>query len=292
MVKRESKQGIYMLALAAIAAFGAFNEAAAQGKPDDVAVMTFNIRYDNPNDPLAWVERRDHVVDAIRYYDIVGVQEALSSQFEFLKTETPRFSSYGVGREADGSGEFCPIFWNAKRFDLLHSETVWLSASGEPGVAGWDADLPRIATDVLLYDRQTSKTFRVINTHFSHVGSEARIMSASLIRLRVNRGSADVKIVLGDLNAEPDDQAVLELISMDSAGTGDGLVDAHDAAKTRCRQSFGTFTGFDTGGLSSAPRIDHILTAGAKVTWFCVDERIIGSFYISDHLPVYVMLRP
>lgn len=262
--------------------------AVAQGEPDDISVMTFNVRYDNPSDPLTWDERRNQVVDVIRYYDIVGVQEALGHQYEFLSLSVSRFAHYGVGRD-DGAaaGEFCPIFWNSKRFDLLHAETIWLSEDGAVGEPGWDAELPRVATDVMLFDRNTKQTVRVINTHFSHTGERARLASASLLRLRLSRSSADINVLLGDLNAEMGAPALDVLV-----GEGSALTDAHNSADTRCRQSFGTFTGFATSGLSGATRIDHILTDCKQVTWYCVDERIVGRYYISDHLPVYVMLRP
>jgi endonuclease/exonuclease/phosphatase family metal-dependent hydrolase len=288
------------LALIFFAADFDANSLAAQGEPDDIAVMTFNIRYDNPSDPIQWDERRSHVVEAIRYYDIVGVQEALEHQYAFLAGEISRFAHYGVGRDDGGAlggdgaaaGEFCPIFWNAKRFDLLHSETLWLNEDGAVGVPGWDADLPRIATDVMLYDRNTGQTIRVINTHFSHSGPQARESAATLIRLRLRRSSADFNVLLGDLNAEVGSPALTALVGAGTGTDSGGLSDAHDLADTRCRQRFGTFTGFDTAGLQGAPRIDHILTDCKHVTWFCVDERIIRTNYISDHLPVYVMLRP
>jgi endonuclease/exonuclease/phosphatase family metal-dependent hydrolase len=114
----------------------------------------------------------------------------------------------------------------------------------------------------------------------------------------LRRSSADFNLLLGDLNAEVGSPALTALVGAGAGADSDsganlrGLSDAHDLADTRCRQRFGTFTGFDTAGLHGAPRIDHILTDCKHVTWFCVDERIIGTNYISDHLPVYVMLRP
>ena len=54
---------------------------------EEWTVSTFNIRYDNPNDPLIWDERKEEVVKAVAYFDIVGFQEVLPNQLEDLKTK-------------------------------------------------------------------------------------------------------------------------------------------------------------------------------------------------------------
>ena len=255
--------------------------------PDEMAVVTFNIRYDNPDDPLTWEQRRSKVASTVGYFDILGFQEALVNQVDDLAEALPNHDHYGVGRD-DGrsAGEHCPIFWNRARFDLLHAETKWLSATPDvPGSVGWDAALPRTATIVVLNDRQTGKIIRVVNTHFSHIGAEARALAARMLSLQFAMSGADIDVLLGDLNAEPESlsMAILE---------GGGLSDAYDVAEKRCRKNIGTYTGFPTGGLRGAPRIDHILVRGGSVLWFCAEEQIIEGFYISDHLPVYIALMP
>ena len=255
--------------------------------PDEVAVVTFNIRYDNPGDPLTWDQRKETVVGAVSYFDLLGFQEALSHQLDFLVESLPEHDHYGVGRE-DGlrGGEHCPIFWRRDRFDLLHAETLWLSETPlEAGSIGWDADLPRIATLVLLYDRKTGKVFRIINAHFSHIGEKARVASAQLLSSRFAGSGAEVNLLLGDFNAQPDSEPLRIL-------TSGRLADAYEATRKRCRSGQGTFTGFLTSGLRGAPRIDHILVDGGEVLWYCLEERILDGYYMSDHLPVYIALMP
>ena len=148
----------------------------------ELSVCTFNVRYDNPNDTIKWHERRNEVASAIRYFDIAGVQEALPNQYDDLKSLMPKHEAFGAGRDADGNGEACPVFWNAERFDFLRGETRWLSLNPQQeGSVGWDADLPRIATLVVLFDRKRQQTVRVINTHWSHVGEKARLNAAALV---------------------------------------------------------------------------------------------------------------
>lgn len=48
-------------------------------------------------------------------------------------------------------------------------------------MVGWDAALTRIATWVKLQDKKTGQILMVVNTHFDHIGTEARRNSALLI---------------------------------------------------------------------------------------------------------------
>lgn len=125
----------------------------------------------------------------------------------------------------------------------------------------------------------------MINTHFSHIGEAAREGAARMLAARMAGSDADVNILLGDLNAEPE-SVPLEILEEGR------LADAHDVAAKRCRANMGTYTGFQTGGLRGAPRIDHILVDGGEVLWYCTEERILDNLYMSDHLPVYIALMP
>ncbi|PCJ82313.1 MAG: endonuclease [Bacteroidetes bacterium] len=249
----------------------------------ELSVSTFNIRYDNPNDPLIWDERKDEVSKVIAFFDIVGLQEVLPNQLADIVSSLPWMSHYSVGRDYDGKGEACPIFWQTKHFELLQSETRWLSESwSETASIGWDADMPRIASIVTLYHIESRQIIRVINSHWSHIGEEARSATAALIRSWAMKGEADVVVVLGDFNAEVESDEINYLLSS-------GLVDSYSAAKTRCRKKFGTFTGFDPSGYAG-PRIDYIFVDGAEITWTCADEFLKHGLYISDHLPVHAFI--
>ena len=84
-----------------------------------IRVMTFNLRYDTPNDSAnAWPNRKDWVASLIRFHeaDAVGVQEALAHQLTDLDTRLPGFARVGVGRR-DGktAGEFSAILYRTAR---------------------------------------------------------------------------------------------------------------------------------------------------------------------------------
>lgn len=169
-------------------------------------VATFNIRYDNPSDnPNHWNARKERVADYIlsNQIDIVGMQEVLHIQFEDLKQLLPAYSAVGVGRE-DGKqqGEYAPIFYQRDRFKLIDSGTFWLSQYPDSiGFIGWDGACTRIATWAKLKEKSSSKVFMVVNTHFDHVGVEARKNSALLIIDRIQKISGNNPAILtGDFN--------------------------------------------------------------------------------------------
>ena len=149
-------------------------------------VMTFNIRYNTPNDSLnAWPYRKDKAASQILFHEahMVGLQEALIGQINDLLERLPKYKSIGVGRD-DGKekGEFSSILYDTTRLQLLQTQTFWLSE--QPTVAGsksWDAAITRIVTWAKFRDRVTKKTFFHFNTHFDHIGKIARRESAKLL---------------------------------------------------------------------------------------------------------------
>ena len=80
----KTKMKIYLLLLPFLAAAcGQGGQQAAVQTDEPVNVMTFNVRYDNPEDSLNnWNYRKERVAKAIRFYDadIVGTQEVLHNQ--------------------------------------------------------------------------------------------------------------------------------------------------------------------------------------------------------------------
>jgi len=246
-------------------------------------VMSFNIRYNNPDDGVnAWPHRTDRVASVVRFHapDVVGMQEALIGQIRDLGRRLPSYAWIGVGR-ADGKqdGEFSPIFYRDDRLEVLDHDTFWLSKTPDvPGSKGWDAALPRIVTWARFSDRTTGTTFFHFNTHFDHRGEQARKESARLLVQQVEEiaGAAPV-VVTGDFNVEDDAEAYLI------------LTESMDDARNRVEMPHGppgTYFGF---AVTEKPgrRIDYIFIKNG------VDVRRFGTLtdqwrgrYPSDHLPV------
>lgn len=178
----------------------------SQQKPVQLNWATFNIRYDNPEDSLNnWQYRKDRVAEFIRDkdLDIVGMQEVLDNQLNDLKERLPEYAEVGVGREdGDTKGEYAPLFFKKDKFDVLDSNTFWLSQYPDSvGFIGWDGACTRIATWAKLRDKESGKIFMAVNTHFDHVGTEARTKSALLIIDKIKEIVGDKPAVLtGDFN--------------------------------------------------------------------------------------------
>lgn len=262
--------------------------------PEDrtVEVMTFNIRYNNPDDgENAWPNRRDRVAEIMAEADLIGVQEALSGQMVDLGTRLPEFEWFGVGR-ADGKagGEFSAIFYRKSRFELLDHDTFWLSETPSVvGSVGWDAALERIATWGKLRDRATGEVFFHVNTHFDHRGVEARRQSARLLLRKIDEIAGEAPAVLtGDFNVV--DSSLVYQILTGRAAASPGDARAVSASTPSGPNS--TWNGFSE--IEPGRRIDYVFVGDEVevLRHVIIAEKIPGTDrFPSDHLPVLVELE-
>jgi endonuclease/exonuclease/phosphatase family metal-dependent hydrolase len=255
-----------------------------------VRLMTYNIRLDYSGDGInQWPNRKTKVFDLIRRYDpdIFGVQEATPSQMEDFASALTEYKSIGVGRD-DGKnkGEFSAIFYKGEKFGLLDQNTFWLSETPEvPGSKNWDAAITRIATWGKFRERKSSKEFVLLNTHFDHIGKEARMHSAELIKKSKPFSMSLPLILMGDFNCTRQEPPYSIMIS---SAPGVPLFDAFDAAP---ESAPGTYCGFEVNGIP-CKAIDYIFySAGWKMKKFKVIRDNNGKYYPSDHLPVMVKLK-
>lgn len=253
----------------------------------DVTVMSFNLRWANPDDGRnVWSQRKALATQTITRSgaDIVGLQEALASQLADLKTQLPRYRSIGVGRD-DGrdSGEFCAILYDAEKLDVEASGTFWLSEKpDEPGSMSWETACTRIATWGIFHSKSGDARFLLLNTHLDHRSAKAREEGAKLIREKVRELAGDLPIVVtGDFNAPRDAPPVITLASPGP------LRHARELAKLPPRA---TFNGF--GSESEDSEIDHILVSpGIEVEAFEVLTVEENGVFVSDHWPIVARLR-
>jgi endonuclease/exonuclease/phosphatase family metal-dependent hydrolase len=253
-------------------------------------VMSFNIRYDNPDDGVnAWKYRKNVVASLIRFHrnDLIGTQEALLNQIQDLDEFLPEFAWIGVGRD-DGKlkGEFCAIFYRKDRFELIEDGTFWLSEHPEvPGSKSWDAAITRIVTWGRFYDLKNKNTFIVFNTHYDHIGVQAREKSSELILQKIRLLSqGDPVILLGDLNAIETDSPYSILTKPQENGTPK-LFDAFYHAKFGHYGPKSTWNAFRE--IEPNRRIDFILLDKhfSVIQHGILSDTKNGRFP-SDHLPV------
>lgn len=258
-------------------------------------VMSFNIRYDNPSDsPNHWQARREKVLSQVLFYDtdLLGIQEALHTQVLDIQAGLPDFGFVGVGRnDGQTSGEYAGIFFRKTRLELLQSGHFWLSTTPEvTGSIGWDAAITRMVTYARFKDRESGKSFYHFNTHFDHMGREARRHSALLLLDKVFLLSGnDQAIVTGDFNAVPEDEPML--ILLDSTRERHFI---HTATLSRSGHygPTGTFNGFGPRERDDQP-IDYILLKrkAGVLKHATLSESWQGRF-ASDHFAVMAVLNP
>jgi endonuclease/exonuclease/phosphatase family metal-dependent hydrolase len=260
----------------------------------DLNVMTFNIRFNNPKDSAnAWPNRKDYAASQVLFHHthILGVQEALNDQIVDLQDRLKQYKYIGVGRE-DGKtkGEYSAIFYDTTRLRLLEGSTFWLSENPTVvGKAGWDAALPRIVTWARFRDKKTKKIFYHFNTHFDHMGQQARKESARLLLQKVKdiAGNTPV-IVTGDFNATPTSEPVQVLLNPSDANR---LTDTKAISKQPHYGPSGTFNAFGPKETSNEP-IDWIFVKnGVTVLQHATLSQTWNGRFSSDHFPVYARLR-
>lgn len=255
-------------------------------KNQPINIISYNIRLNLASDGVnAWPNRKDNVKALVKFYDtdILCVQEALPEQFDELLVNTD-FDVVGVGRD-DGKrkGEFSAIYFNKKRFVKKDGGTFWLSLTPDVPSKGWDAALNRICSWVKLYDRSNKKEFIVFNTHYDHIGVQARIESAKLIKQKIQQIAPTLPVVFtGDLNVTPETEAIATIKSF--------LTDSKEISIEPPYGPTGTFNAFKWDS-PLKDKIDYIFVNKAfKVQKFAVLSDSKDQRYYSDHLPVFAKL--
>lgn len=247
-------------------------------------VMTYNIRLDTPQDSVnQWPKRSHKVYALIKKYDpdIIGLQEVLHHQLMDLLKNLPTYDYIGVGRD-DGKtkGEYSAILFKKDRVKAGKQNTFWLSETPSvPGSKSWDAAITRVASWGTFHDLKTNKEFLMINTHFDHIGKEARTNSARLLKQQANEIASGVPLIItGDFNCTRDEPPYTTIMD----NTGVALIDPAP------ENAPGTFCSFKVNTIKCRA-IDYIFHSSA---WTLKDYQVIkdhdGKFYPSDHLPVMV----
>ncbi len=292
-------KSLLTLLLAAIGAvpFTPSLRAADPPAPNDVRVTSYNLRYGTAKDgENHWDKRKDFLAEAIKAAnpDLLGTQETLGFQRDFVAGILPGHDVLAAGRD-DGKeqGEMVAVYWRKERFEKLDGGHFWLSTTPEVAASkAWDTSLTRMATWVRLKDKtKEGKPVLWVNTHFDHVGKQARLESAKLIRERLLVLGKDCSLVLtGDFNAGEGSDPYQAMFGM-LGETASPILDSLRVAHPQRGENEGTTTPF-----LSAPG------KGARIDWIGVspDWKVVAAEIgrpdregrsASDHFPVHAVLR-
>ena len=247
-------------------------------------VMTFNLRFANPNDGLnAWEFRKDLVVNLIRRHapDLLATQEGTLPMLRFLEAELPDYLPLTAQRLVDETCQYPTIFYRAGRFTVQESREFWLSLTPQVHRSlDWGSAFPRMATYGLFREAGSTETFYFINTHLDHVSPEARLQGARMIRdffIPLGRPL----ILGGDFNEPPDAPVYQELVR-DQGPFCDTWRSVHPPGEEGTTKH--SFNGEPRGA-----RIDWILvTPPFRVRQVAIVTDQWDNRYPSDHFPYEV----
>jgi len=254
---------------------------------EQLHAMTFNVRVGVDSGVRAWKARLPAIVTLLQAEQptIIGTQEGRLDQIQDLVDELPDYGCVRIGRDADGTGETCAIFYRTDRLEELDSGHLWLSETPDvPGSIGWGASYPRIFTWVEFRDLTTDRQFCALNTHFDHRSEEARRQSAFLLRDWMQEKALPC-VLTGDFNTEPDSEPHQTLV-------GDGRHDTWSHEEQRITPEYGTMNQWNPVPDETTNRIDWVIgTEQFAVhqvginTWVTAEQNVP-----SDHWPVQAVV--
>ncbi|MDB4584559.1 endonuclease/exonuclease/phosphatase family protein, partial [Draconibacterium sp.] len=271
----------------------------AQTKNSDsriVKLMTFNLKFASPSYKPSWEVRHDMQVDMIHKYspDIIGTQEGLKEQIDYLQDQLSEYIAVGEGRKGGDDDEHMAIFFKRAKFRLREMGSFQLSKT--PGIIGSGPRVnPRLVTWVRLavinrpqegeespYPQdyrghwENTQEFYVFNTHYfnGRKDSLARLNASKLILERVNTlnrfGSWTAErpvFLMGDFNCRPGSAPYKVLVGDKDSTDPDLLKNSFEDPK----------------------EIDWILyKGGVKVLKYEEVDYNVDGVYPSDHKPIYV----
>ncbi len=255
-----------------------------------LSVMSFNLRrgatvkMDERDGKNRWDKRRNAVVKLINECspDVLGIQEGLLAQVDWISEKCPQYTRVGVGRKDGGmtskSCEFNAIYYKTDKFTLLDSGTFWLSETPAAPSRSWDAKNYRIATWVRLKNLK-GKEFVYVNTHIeTKACPEAQAKGMKVLMGQIAAIAGECRVMLGgDFNVEPGHEVLAPLAY--------GWQEARKASPVSDDKD--SYNAFGKRG----QQYDHIFFKGFKPLSFKTVDANYGVPYVSDHYPVMAILR-
>jgi acetyl esterase/lipase/endonuclease/exonuclease/phosphatase family metal-dependent hydrolase len=264
----------------------------------DLRVMSYNVRYGTAKDgENHWDRRKEFLVETIQLFspDLLGTQETLGFQRDFLAEKLIHYDVLGVGRD-DGRdrGEMMALYYRRERFEKLDGGHFWLSETPDKiGSRSWDSSLPRMVTWVKLRDRKREQAPPIVffNTHFDHMGATARLESAQLLRRQIAKLAEGASVIVtGDFNtgeASPPYQALFEADGDEPSP----IVDSFRTTNPDRKPNEGTFSSFKADSTDGA-RIDWIgVSRDWQIRSATIDRTSKEGRTPSDHFAVTAILR-
>ena len=256
-------------------------------------IMSFNVRYQAKDDTgiKSWENRKKGVFEMLHSIRPLtfGVQEMDEQQYsDILSSMTEYAVVKGEWSGVINSGSYNSIFYLKDSLEVEKNATFWLSEtpdvmSAVPGCTNY-----RIAVWSLFRVKKSGKRFIHLNTHLEN-GSQIKhdnIRYQEMVALSQRMEKVNTEslpwVMTADWNTGESDPIFNTIIEDLDAQSARATAKKSDNSRT-----------FNNYGTTSTAQYDHIFYAGfsAASEFKTVTERWSGLAFISDHYPVYAVLR-
>ena len=260
--------------------------------------MSFNIRFNNPNDSLdaSWDRRREPCTRMMAQYrpDVVGMQEPRNEMWQQIFDMLPDYGYYRIEMNdtlSDSRTGGVLLLYLRDKYSVERSGHFWLSATPEVPSQPWNSTDRhyRAALWLQLKDKKSRKDFYIVTTHLPYkkdpVDTEVRARCASLInnQMKTIAGGDAAVFVTGDMNAsynsgDPRRESLTPFYRWFASAR-------EDAVKT---DDYSSFNGFGrVSPLVRGKNLDHIFYRNAcPLVFETIDKPVYGVRWISDHYPI------
>jgi endonuclease/exonuclease/phosphatase family metal-dependent hydrolase len=244
-------------------------------------LLSFNVRINVESDGKhAWDYRKNNIFDFLntKKYDVIGFQEPSLIMLNEIKHSLKDYDSFGAPRNE--GGEFTPIFIKKGLFQIIESETFWLTDSPyvESKIEG--SHYTRIATYVVL-KLNPNRYLTIMNTHLDYANEKVIFNQIEYLyrMMKVLEVKYNTEMILmGDFNALPNSIGIEFLSSKFNQVYNDfkniGL----------------TFHAFSD--LKDGQPIDYIFFSNQiKLENFEIIHHQEKGNYLSDHYPIFAQIK-
>ena len=254
-----------------------------------IKVLTQNVRYTDDGNGNTVQNRSQRFMQMLEEYqpDLIGGQEYTHNWNIWLTKLTQKAGGEGV---LGGYGIICvarngssgigdeanPIFYRLDRFELLETETFWLSNSPERVSRVEQSINYRICTWALLKDKLTGETILFANTHLDHSTDVVRGKQMEiLMNYLADRVGQYTTYLTGDFNCSPDSTPYGIVTA--------SLSDSHKTAWVDHSTVSATYHDYTDAGYEEIDFIFH--NDGATPISYEIISKKYGGF-VSDHYGV------
>ncbi len=212
-------------------------------------------------------------------YDIVLLQEVTDTVLKTLEEKLLLTARIGVGRDdGERAGEYVPILVLNSRFQVADSGWFWLGPTPHIPSRAWFALCPRLCTWAVLQDRDSDRSFLVVNNHWDHFSFYSRRRGWRQVLDLVREKAAERPFILGgDFNLSPRRPLFRSMLKNPFRPLRDAWHEANPDSKDA------TWRGICGGFLQG--RVDHFLVSPEwQVNRCAILRGAIES--LSDHRPI------